>query len=52
MPQADIRKEIVRVRGTQLDPEISDIMIQMIDEDVNYDMREKPQDIDAIQLSS
>ena len=40
MPQADIRKEIVRVRGTQLDPEIADILIQMIDEDVNYEMRE------------
>ena len=33
MKQADIRKELVRVRGSQLDPEITDVMIDMIDND-------------------
>ncbi len=40
MPQAAIRAEIVRVRGTQLDPKIADIMLGMIDEDKDYKMRE------------
>ena len=41
MKQEDIRKEIIRVKGTQLDPEISDVIIEMIDEDKEYEMREK-----------
>ena len=40
MPQEKIRAEIVRVRGTQLDPKLADIMIGMIDEDKDYKMRE------------
>ena len=41
MKQEDVRKEIIRVKGTQLDPEISDVIIEMIDEDKEYEMREK-----------
>ena len=40
MPQAEIRAELVRVKGAQLDPVIADIMIGMIDEDHEYNMKE------------
>jgi HD-GYP domain-containing protein (c-di-GMP phosphodiesterase class II) len=40
LPQQVIREEIVKGRGTQFDPVISDIMLTMIDEDVDYQMRE------------
>ena len=40
LPQDKIRAEIVRVRGTQLDPKIADVMIGMIDEDTGYKMKE------------
>ena len=39
-PQSDVRAEIVRCRGTQFDPALADIMIQMIDDDKRYRMRE------------
>lgn len=39
--QEYVRSEFVRCRGTQFDPTFADIMLQMIDEDPNYDMREK-----------
>lgn len=40
MPQDKIRAEIIRVKGTQLDPKIADVMVEMIDEDVDYSMKE------------
>jgi len=40
LPQEKVREEFLRCRGTQFDPEITDIMIKMIDEDVEYNMRE------------
>lgn len=40
MPQAQVRAEIARCRGTQFDPRFADIMLQMIDEDADYRMRE------------
>lgn len=40
MPQEKVRSEIVNGRGTQFDPEIADIMLQMIDEDKNYMLRQ------------
>ena len=43
MPQEAVRGEIERCRGTQFDPEIADIMLQMIDEDTLYLLREKPE---------
>lgn len=41
LTQEYVRGELVKGKGTQFDPEFADVMIQMIDEDVNYDMREK-----------
>lgn len=40
IPQDVIRKEIIAGRGTQFDPIFADIMVEMIDDDVNYEMRE------------
>lgn len=41
LPQQQIRSELVEGRGKQFAPEYADAMIDMIDEDVNYDLREK-----------
>lgn len=41
LTQEYVRGELEEGKGTQFDPEFADVMIQMIDEDVNYDMREK-----------
>ena len=41
LPQSKVRDEIINGRGTQFDPKFADIMLQMIDEDTQYDMREK-----------
>lgn len=40
LPQDVVRGEIEKGKGTQFDPEIADIMLQMIDEDKNYDMKQ------------
>ena len=39
-PQADVRAEILRCRGSQFDPWIADIMVGMIDDDPDYKMCE------------
>ena len=39
LPQFMVREEIERNKGTQFDPIIADVMLQMIDEDVEYKMR-------------
>ena len=41
MPQAQVRAQIAGGRGTQFDPGFADIMLQMIDEDREYNMRER-----------
>lgn len=41
LSQDVVRREIERGKGTQFDPFFADIMIQMIDEDIRYTMREK-----------
>ncbi len=41
MPQEKVREEIQKGMGTQFDPTFAKIMIEMIDEDVDYEMREK-----------
>lgn len=41
MPQQKVRQEIEKYSGTQFDPRFAKIMLEMIDEDKNYDMREK-----------
>ncbi|MBQ4274946.1 MAG: HD domain-containing protein, partial [Lachnospiraceae bacterium] len=40
MPQETVRREIEDGMGTQFDPEVAMIMLQMIDEDTDYKMRE------------
>ncbi len=41
MPQSTVREEIVKSAGSQLDPRFSQIMVDMIDHDIEYLMREK-----------
>lgn len=41
MPQDKVREEIEKGRGEQYDPAIADIMLQMIDEDSEYKLRQK-----------
>lgn len=48
LPQATVRDEILRGKGTQFDPEIADIMIQMIDEDTAYKNRQTEDDVQNI----
>lgn len=40
LPQEVVRSEIEKGRGQQFDAEIADIMLQMIDEDKDYSMRQ------------
>ena len=40
IPQEKVRYEIERGMGSQFDPQFADVMMQMIDEDVNYSMHE------------
>lgn len=40
LPQSVVRGEIEKGRGTQFDPEIADIMLELIDEDTEYQMHE------------
>lgn len=41
LPQDVVRNEIEKGIGTQFDPRIARVMLQMIDDDTNYDMRQK-----------
>ncbi len=41
MPQKEVREEFQKGIGTQFDPRFAKIMLQMIDEDTEYLMREK-----------
>ena len=41
LAQEIIRAELERGRGTQFDPEFTDVMLQMIAEDTDYQMRER-----------
>ena len=40
MPQQKVRQEIEKGMGTQFDPEIAQIMLDMIDEDNDYEMKQ------------
>lgn len=40
MPQEKVRQEIARCSGSQFDPRFAEIMLQMIDEDTQYRLRE------------
>ena len=44
MPQERVMKEIAEGSGSQFDPRFAKIMMQMIIEDSNYDLREKKDD--------
>ncbi len=47
MSQAAVRAEIERCSGTQFDPEIAKVMLQMIDEDTGFVMNERTADINV-----
>ena len=40
LPQNVVREEILKGRGSQFDPKIADVMLEMIDEDAKYDLRQ------------
>lgn len=40
LPQETVRMEIEKGRGTQFDPVMTEIVLDMMDDDVNYQMRE------------
>lgn len=40
LPQNVVREEIEKGRGTQFDPKVADVMLGLMDEDVNYEMRQ------------
>lgn len=40
LPQDVVRGEIVKGRGSQFDPDVADVMLQIIDEDVEYVLHE------------
>ena len=42
LPQEKVRSEIEKGKGSQFDPKFADIMLEMIDDDKNYLMRDKP----------
>lgn len=48
MDQAVVKQEIWKGSGTQFDPFFAKLMISLIDADLNYDMREKPDYLDEI----
>lgn len=41
LPQDVIKADIEKNKGAQFDPYFADILIQMIDEDTEYNMREQ-----------
>lgn len=41
LPQDVVRSEIEKGRGCQFDPEVADVMLQMIDEDKDYKMQQQ-----------
>ena len=48
LPQAVVRAEIEAARGSQLDPLIAGIMLEIIDEDKDYELRQKEDKIKNI----
>jgi len=41
LPQEKVREEIRKGRGSQFDPKFADIMLELMDEDKDYNLREK-----------
>ena len=48
LPQDVVRNEIVKGRGTQFDPRFADIMLQLIDNDKDYTLRQQDDEISNI----
>ncbi len=42
LPQEKVRQEIERGKGNQFEPKFADIMLQMIDDDAEYHMTDRP----------
>ena len=40
LPQEIVKAEIEKGKGTQFDPDFADIMLQMMEEDIDYQMKE------------
>ena len=40
LPQSAVRAEFIKCSGTQFDPRFANVMVQMIDEDTDFRMRE------------
>ena len=40
LPQETVRREIEKGKGAQFDPLIANKMLELIDEDINYEMHE------------
>ena len=41
LPQEVVRSEIEKGKGTQFDPDIADIMLEIIDKDTNYELKQQ-----------
>ena len=41
LPQDKVREELIRCRGTQFDPVFADIMVDIMDNDKDYTLREE-----------
>ena len=52
LPQEVVRSELEKGKGTQFDPDIADIMLQMIEEDTDYILRQKDIGISKILVIS
>ena len=48
LPQDVVRKEILEGKGSQFDPKIADIMLEIIDEDKDYELRQKDETISRV----
>lgn len=48
MPQEKVRGEIEKGRGTQFDPDIADIMLEMIDDDKDYELHQQSEFVKRI----
>ncbi|MCR4955397.1 MAG: HD domain-containing protein, partial [Lachnospiraceae bacterium] len=44
LPQSTVREELIKGSGTQLDPKFTNIMVNLIDQDVDYLMKEEDED--------
>ena len=45
LPQEVVREEIIKGKGTQFDPEVAEAMIEIIDEDKEYNLRQNEENI-------